>query len=682
MKVAASGESLTDMQGLPPHFVHPGGGYLPNMFPFVDRFGQYKHASWEEKVLDDADLVASAVEEEADIEANSGSPEWNIYGGWDNGPTLTATGYFRTEKHAGKWWLVDPLGKLFFSHGITSVDLTSKATSVGGREHYFDELPEPGDPDESFLVGDFMYHEEANAFRKYGADWEADLSDLAHRRLRSWGMNTIGSWSDSAIYLERRTPYCQVLYAAAGSSLAPGFPDYFEPTFGPNVANSLTNSLAQGIGEDPWCIGLFFHNEVEWARPGKADINDVALFTLAKGSGQPAKVAFQNMLQDTYSNNIGDLNSAWGTSYGTWADFLDPTPSFTTNANSIVDFAEFYSLYAETYYSTIRAQFDTFATNTMYLGSRFTSNPYDRAAAASANHAHVNSYHPYQVIPIVPQPFIDADVPVLISEWHFTANDTGLYGDGLKTASNQTERAQLYADYAHYTVDHPNLVGIHWFMYVDRSTTGDGLGGNLGANFQTGFLTICNVPYVKTVEASRSIGATMYGQRLGSFPPTIELPQSNYEDIESATPYEIQFVVNDDTSNASNLSYLVTSSNTNFIPNAGLVVIGTGTNRVLQIIPSGAGHAGAFLTITVTDEAGVRTESIVYVMQGRPVLSLNDSMLSWPSLSNVAYQVFGSSNLIEWIDTGISTNGIDAVIDLNVPPTNSQGFYQLQLNLP
>ena len=87
MKVAVVGESLTDMQGLPPHFIHPGGGYLSQLFPFVDRFGQYKHTTWEEKISDDADLIVSAVEEEVDIAANPGSAEWNIYGGWDNGPT-------------------------------------------------------------------------------------------------------------------------------------------------------------------------------------------------------------------------------------------------------------------------------------------------------------------------------------------------------------------------------------------------------------------------------------------------------------------------------------------------------------------------------------------------------------------------------------------------------------------
>ena len=56
------------------------------------------------------------------------------------GARRDATGHVRTEKVRGKWWLVDPDGYLFWSHGITGVH-TRAVTNVGDREHYFEAIP-------------------------------------------------------------------------------------------------------------------------------------------------------------------------------------------------------------------------------------------------------------------------------------------------------------------------------------------------------------------------------------------------------------------------------------------------------------------------------------------------------------------------------------------------------------
>ena len=78
--------------------------------PFVDRYGQFAHDDWPGKVHADADLVAAREAEAAWLADNAAGPIPDIdqYGGWAGGPQLEATGYFRTEKVDGKWWLVDP----------------------------------------------------------------------------------------------------------------------------------------------------------------------------------------------------------------------------------------------------------------------------------------------------------------------------------------------------------------------------------------------------------------------------------------------------------------------------------------------------------------------------------------------------------------------------------------------
>ena len=117
-----------------PPLRHPGhsrDGHLPAahrlgedadpFFPFIDTFGQYRHKDWPGKVKSVADLTARREAEAKELARQPGPKDWDRYGGWAAGPQLRATGFFRTEKVKGKWWLVDPDGRLFFSHGIDCV---------------------------------------------------------------------------------------------------------------------------------------------------------------------------------------------------------------------------------------------------------------------------------------------------------------------------------------------------------------------------------------------------------------------------------------------------------------------------------------------------------------------------------------------------------------------------------
>jgi hypothetical protein len=68
------------------------------------------------------------------------SPNRDRFGGLDVGAGLRATGFFRTEKRGGRWWLVTPDGNRFFSIGMDVV-APSGATYVDGREFMFRDLP-------------------------------------------------------------------------------------------------------------------------------------------------------------------------------------------------------------------------------------------------------------------------------------------------------------------------------------------------------------------------------------------------------------------------------------------------------------------------------------------------------------------------------------------------------------
>ncbi|MFR6034123.1 MAG: hypothetical protein ACLUKN_13710 [Bacilli bacterium] len=51
----------------------------------------------------------------------------------------------------------------------------------------------------------------ANIFRKYGEQWRSKYADIAHKRLRSWGLNTIANSSDKFIYSQNKTPFIERL---------------------------------------------------------------------------------------------------------------------------------------------------------------------------------------------------------------------------------------------------------------------------------------------------------------------------------------------------------------------------------------------------------------------------------------------------------------------------------------
>ena len=154
---------------------------------FVDRFGQYNGAQWPGKLHEESELAERIQAEQAYFKANPPLPDRDPYGGWQDGPQLEATGRFRVQKHDGKWWLVDPAGKLFWSSGITCVRLNAE-TRVAGRRQYFEWLPEASDPLARFYANnqrkfDFF---EANIYRKYGDDFLPKFYDVTTKRLQSW----------------------------------------------------------------------------------------------------------------------------------------------------------------------------------------------------------------------------------------------------------------------------------------------------------------------------------------------------------------------------------------------------------------------------------------------------------------------------------------------------------------
>ena len=499
----------------------------PDKFlPMIDEFGQYIHRDWPGKTRSAKDLTASLAAETKDIASRPGSRKWNAYGGCAGGPQLKATGFFRTAKHAGKWWLVDPKGKLFWSHGIDCVH-SYAATPISDREHYFRNLPDAKSPFAKFYGkgswaphGYYRDHSPyrtydfagANLRRKYGDKWREQFAARTHARLRSWGMNTIANWSDSKIYLMRKTPYVGTIHTNTpkieGSRGYWGkFHDVFDPGFAKAIAKRMAREKGKSAG-DPMCIGYFVDNELAWG-------NDVslALAALSSGPDQPAKKAFIADLKAKYST-IAKLNAAWSTKHASW-DALSTSRTAPDKAKARADLTAFYTRTAETYFKIVRDEVKKVAPNQLYLGCRFAW-VNNLAAGAAAKYCDVVCYNRYNYSVEDLRIPGEIDKPIVIGEFHFGALDRGMFHTGLRKARDQKHRGELYAAYVRGALRNPLIVGTHWFQYKDQATTGRGD----GENYQIGFVDICDRPYGETIEACRSVGYDMYEYRLKTAPGT------------------------------------------------------------------------------------------------------------------------------------------------------------------
>jgi hypothetical protein len=505
--------------------IRAAGRYIPPtawasdaapFFPFIDTFGQYLHKDWPGKTESAADLAAKRAAEAAELAAQPGPKNWDQYGGWRTGPRLPATGFFRVEKARNKWWLVDPEGRLFFSHGIDCAGFHEE-TPIAGRETWFQDFPGRRPEFEAFLSRGYAlkgHYEgqtpecfsfaDANLSRKYGPDWRTVAPRAAQRRLRSWGLNTIGNWSDPGLCAMRLTPYTGSIGSGAARMIEGSqgywgqFPDVFDPSFARGLRRSMQDAQGRSAG-DPWCIGYFSDNEMSWG-----DDTSIALAALKSGSNQPAKKAFIADLRAKYGP-IAKLNAAWGADCPSWDALLQsrvaPEPE-----KARADLTAFYSKAAEEYFRAAREAIRAVAPHQLYLGCRFAW-VNALAAAAAAKYCDVVSYNLYQGEVAHFKFNGGADVPLLVGEFHFGALDRGMFHAGLVEKSAQAARARAYKDYVESALHHPQFVGCHWFQYRDEPVTGRVLDEE---NYQIGFVDVADTPYAETIAACRAVGYHLY----------------------------------------------------------------------------------------------------------------------------------------------------------------------------
>ncbi len=468
-------------------------------FPFVDRYGQYMHDDWPDKIRQDVDFRKALAKER---NARKGRiPHWNRFGGWAAGPQLEKKGYFYPAKHDGKWYLVDPEGSLFFSHGVNTIryDLWTERKA----ENWF--LPE-------FVKAGGSYNfARANLLKKFGRELESTYPDFVMERMEEWGLNTNGNWSHLDFMRGGKMPYAMELpgpkcpRTAGTAGLGQGAFDVFSPEFEHSLREGAARSEFAFAKSDPMLIGIFICNEINWG-----DRTAAARSAFVSPAPQPAKRVSAKELKTKYIS-IDALNRKWGSAYTGWEALLNDT-DLPDAERSSEDFLAFNTRIFEVFYSTCRNVVKEFAPNTIYLGSRLHVTNMPELFAVSAKYTDVLATNTYTwSFDGLRKEGLAEDKPILISEFHVAVLDRGMFNADLRPAGvTQQDRAHAYLRLLQGALLHPQIVGTHFFCYRDSPVSGRWD----GENFAIGLVDVADTPYWELTATMRKIGENMIPYRL------------------------------------------------------------------------------------------------------------------------------------------------------------------------
>ena len=387
------------LEGQPDYARHVAAA---DYLPFVDKFGQFAHGNWKYKVHSYDELREDLAEEAAGLAAAPAA--WDEYGGWAGGPQLQATGHFRTEKVDGKWWLVTPSGHLFYSVGINVVKTDSDAPNGLLHPDWYESAARSA-----------MSFPTWNLREKFGkADFKYDYYDFVLRRFDSWGLNTIGNWSDGDLVKLGRKPY--VITAVSKPSGLPylqsGFYDTLDATFAAKMRAAVATEFAvsgsalSNAATDPMCIGFFIDNELSFPSDSAYFEPYFKACKEAIAAAAPGKLYLGCRFK-----SLRNSDALWYAA-SRWCDVV----SVNSYVNSVAVF-----------------------TDGEYAAPKF-------------------------------------DRPVLHSEFHFGTIHRGMFSAGLCPVGDQCARGRSFARVVEGALRHPLFVGSHWFQYRDQPLVGRGDG--------------------------------------------------------------------------------------------------------------------------------------------------------------------------------------------------------------
>ncbi len=454
----------------------PGSDILDHK-PVVDEFGQWIPADWSGKVKSLEQLKQAWAAEAAGL--RPGDFGFCSFGGYLN-TKAKATGFFRVEQVAGRWWFVDPDGHHFFSTSSTGISGGGGDARLQGREDYFTALP-PADATGSRRPSFYAW----NLARRYGTGARTNWMDTALKRLDSWGLNTIGNWSDSRLWDTHRKAYQVNLGGWGMRNGYLGLPDVYSDQF-PKIVERDAAAQCGPRKDDPWLLGYFIANEPPW--PGRESlVVDIILDSPPSAIQREAKAFLAS--GDTPARRKEFIYSAFG-------KYLD----------------------------VIIAAIRRHDPNHLILGLRFGGSvpPAEMLRASKAFDVYsMNVYATSVNVKTMEEIYRVTGRPMLIGEFHFGVPGRGL-ATGLVQVRDQAERGVAYRYYVEQAAAFPAFIGSSWFQWLDQPCTGR----MDGENYNIGLIDLTDRPYVELVEAMRTTHRRLQQVHAGTLAPFDQKPRA------------------------------------------------------------------------------------------------------------------------------------------------------------
>lgn len=488
--------------------------FSPVTEPVVDKFGQWTIKNWPGKIQNENELKVLLEGQLASAQTASFPQNWSKYGGWKE-EKFEASGFFRTHNDGKRWWLVDPDGYAFVSVGVDCIRSNASGVS-SGQEDLFAWLPDKNDElynDGISARGDYTQVDfyQFNFMRVFGEKWRENWETITSGQIREFGINTIGNWSDIDYARKARIPYVLPLsrFPSAEVQLYRDFPDVFADEY-TNNAKEFAQQLSE-YKNDPYLIGYFLRNEPNWA----FGAHDIAFEMFATTQPSASKNTFANWLSQQYSS-IAEFNQNWNLELPDFESVTQQVFDEYPSEKAKEDFWKFSEILVAKYVNVPCDEVEKVDPNHLNLGMRYAWMSSDLLYKAGERFDvfSINGYGN-------PGPPETAEIarisgkPVMIGEFHFGATDRGLPATGIQGALSQTDRGKAYRYYIEQGLARPELIGMHYFQWLDQPV----FGRFDGENYNIGLMDICNTPYNELIEAAKLTHNKMYEVASGNEQP-------------------------------------------------------------------------------------------------------------------------------------------------------------------
>lgn len=487
----------------------------------VDRFGQNALLDWPGKIHSVEQLKQYDREEAEWLETVPPTDEnRDMYGGLIHPDyKFEATGYFRLEKVGETWWMIDPIGNLYFHNTLCNIEPSAAPTGTKGRKSLFEWLPDKGDESDPLSVAyeyyvfseieGVMNFDIANLIRKYGDDWMAKWRARAKRRLEVWGYNAVHNWVKADVWCDEDgnhiVPYSVTWYPQGNTPMLTegirgGMPDVFSDEF-PGEVDRHIKKVTAGLADDSMLVGHFIGGELDW----RGLCNAFPRMSIETACAK----RLREYLREKYNNDVEALRKSWNNEAVTFEDLM---PDESAGEEMRQDMLGFLEIFADRYFKISTEAIRRYNPNHLILGERaHPSNFQDEVVRATGRHCDAISYDIYgdEPGPQCDRVYELTGRPMLIAEMGFRGRDRGLAGSH-NTLPTQAARGQAYEFYMKKLLNKPYFVGMLMFCYRDQMFTA----APFGEAFNYGLVSITDTPYPEYVESVIRVNRDLYNTRL------------------------------------------------------------------------------------------------------------------------------------------------------------------------